>query len=111
MVELSNLARKSGYELVLNDIIRDHRNAISGMKSRLSELKKAGNKNEGRVMVYVIIIFVVQGALLLLSLFRTARAPSPVQGNIPLGRTDTPASVKKKAGAGKAGRGKAGKSI
>jgi len=78
MKELSNLASKSGYELALNDIIKDHKNSISIIRDKLPLLKKvkeSGQEKSGhKIIVYAIIILAIQGILLLLYLSRINRA-------------------------------------
>ena len=77
VVQLSRLAQKSGYELAVGDIIKDHRSAMSSIKTNLAVLQQAGNEtSRHNIMVYVIIVLGVQGLLLVLYFSRVTGAVS-----------------------------------
>ncbi len=83
VVQLSRLAQKSGYELAVGDIIKDHRSAMSSIKTNLAVLQQAGNEtSRHNIMVYVIIVLGVQGLLLVLYFSRVARSSSYTLGII-----------------------------
>lgn len=77
VARLSDLARESGYELAVDDIIKDHRAAMTAVKGNLAVLKDLEReKTGGNVLIYAVIVVAVQGVLLLLFLLKLNRSAS-----------------------------------
>lgn len=75
VARLSRLARKSGYELAVDDIIRDHTTSMSTVKENLAVLKNIGKKRTGvGFLLGIAIIVALQGLALSLYLVRLHRS-------------------------------------
>lgn len=67
VVELSKLARKSGYELSVHDVIKDHGEDMREIHKNLTILKKIKEQRDIEAPLYFVITsIVIQGSILLL---------------------------------------------
>ncbi|MBN1533805.1 MAG: hypothetical protein JXA20_14135 [Spirochaetes bacterium] len=82
VVQLSGLARKSGYELAVDEVIGDHRRIMGEVRRNLTVLKETRTRNDDSPMkIAVIAVMVIQGSLLafiLYLLFRRVTVPIQV---------------------------------
>ncbi|MBN1534427.1 MAG: hypothetical protein JXA20_17265 [Spirochaetes bacterium] len=70
VMEFSKLAKESGYELAVDDIIRDHRRSIASIKEDLRSLRSGDDRARPSTLVPAILaILVLEGLLLIGCLF------------------------------------------
>jgi len=86
-VKMSELAKKSGYELAVNDVIKDHAESMNALKMNLENLVKFENSNNPsnsyRTVLKVIIInMLVMLACLFFILGRLSRVIGYMSGQI-----------------------------
>ena len=65
-MKVSDLARESGYELAVNDVIRDHAESMKEVKKNLEGLRMVRPADQDKIFPAVFIaVFVMQGMFIL----------------------------------------------